>query len=135
MAKIIIDAANTPLGRVGTMAAKESLRGNEVIVINVEKSIISGDKLSVLAEIMRDRKRGGTSQKGPQFPRLPERFFKRKIRGMFPREQRGKDLWKALRCYEGNGKLHEDEIKHARKIEGKLPLKYSTIKELCRLLH
>jgi len=135
MSKIIIDASNTPLGRVGTLAAKESLRGNEVVIIHVEKAIISGDKINVLEDTRKDLRRGGNSLKGPKTPKNPERFFKRKIRGMFPwKTTRGRNLWKALRCYEGNGKLKEEELKQAMKIEGSLPLKYIKIGDLCKLL-
>ncbi|MEM3754809.1 MAG: uL13 family ribosomal protein, partial [Candidatus Bathyarchaeia archaeon] len=44
--QIIIDAKNSILGRLASYIAKKILQGNHVIVINVEKAIISGKKSS-----------------------------------------------------------------------------------------
>ena len=42
--KIFIDATDTAIGRIGTYAAQQALRGNKVFVVNAEKAIISGNK-------------------------------------------------------------------------------------------
>lgn len=133
MARIIIDAEGIALGRAGSLAAKESLKGNEVIVVNCEKAIVSGNKQEIMQSALRFRRMGGSSLKGPKFSANPERYFKRKIRGMFPwQASRGKMLWKKLMCYNGIPKEMEKE-KFIR-LEKKKMKGYLTIKEICKLL-
>ena len=45
--KLFLDGENAIVGRVGCFAAKELLKGNEVVIINCEKLIISGDKKKI----------------------------------------------------------------------------------------
>ncbi len=130
MAKIIFDGENAIVGRMGSLAAKELLKGNEVVIVNSEKAIISGNKKDILERISRLRKRGGTSRKGPKIPRLEDRLLKRMIRGMLPWDKpKGKEAFKRLRCFAGN-KNNEK----GGKLEFKLPDKYMTIKEIIELV-
>ena len=50
MAKIFIDAENSVRGRVASYAAKQALGGNEIIVLNSEKALISGDSAMNVAD-------------------------------------------------------------------------------------
>ena len=52
--KIVIDAANAPLGRVASFAAKKALLGNSVFIVNCNESIISGRKRSIIDEYKDD---------------------------------------------------------------------------------
>lgn len=103
MEKIVIDAENMPLGRACSYAAKQALEGNEVIVINSEKAIISGNKHNILEKYRILRVKGGTAMKGPFISKSNEKLLKRTIRGMLPdyRLGRGREAWKRIRCYEG----------------------------------
>ena len=40
----IIDGKNTVLGRLASFAAKEALKGEEIVVLNCEQVIITGNK-------------------------------------------------------------------------------------------
>jgi len=65
MVKIVIDAADSVLGRVGSYVAKELLKGNSVEVINSEKVIISGSHSEFVAKVKAKRNMGrGASLKG-----------------------------------------------------------------------
>jgi len=98
---IIVDATNQILGRMATFVAKQALLGEEVRVINAEKAVISGKRDTILAKYQRKREMG-IPAKGPFFPRMPDRFVRRVIRGMLPYSQaRGRDAYKRILCYKG----------------------------------
>ena len=98
--KIVIDAANAPLGRVASFAAKKALLGNSVFIVNCNKSVISGRKRNVIDEYKIVGIRGGSSLKGPNFPKNPERIMKRTVRGMLSyKEGRGSEAFKRILCY------------------------------------
>jgi large subunit ribosomal protein L13 len=133
MSKIVIDADGIALGRVGSLAAKESLKGNEVAIVNCDKARISGSKKDIMQKSLRFRRMGGSGLKGPRFVAVPDRYFKRKIRGMFPwQAPRGRKLWKDLRCYSGVPKELEKEKLVG--LERKKMLNYMSVKEICSLL-
>ena len=121
-------------GRLGTFVSKELLKGNEVVVVNSEKALISGGKTSVVDKVRVMRQKGGNSLRGPRITKVPERVLKRIIRGMLPwGKPRGREVYKKLRCYAGND-LTEEENKQVRKLDHKLPIKYVTIEQIVKLI-
>jgi large subunit ribosomal protein L13 len=135
--KIIFDAENAIVGRLGSVVAKELLRGNEVVVVNSEKAILSGNKKRSVERIMDLRKKGGSSQKGPKISKLPDRLLKRMIRGMLPWDRpRGREVYKSnLRCYVSvPTEIKQEELKNARKVSVKKPIKFTTIKQISEAL-
>lgn len=112
-ADIVIDAANSILGRVASFAAKQALLGKAVAVINCEKSLITGRVRFTIEEYKHKRQRGGSSLKGPHFPKNSDMIMKRTIRGMLPYQQaRGLEALKRVRCFNGIPK----EFESAKKI-------------------
>lgn len=100
MNQIIIDATGAPLGRLASYAAKQALLGKDIIIINCNNAIISGNKSSIIERYREYRKRGGSSLKGPHFPKSPERIIKRTVRGMLSyQEGRGRIALKKVICY------------------------------------
>jgi len=90
------------LGRLASVVAKTVLLGEEVIVVNCEKVIISGDKRKIFANEKQKLERKGYPLKSAKHPRLSDRFVRRAIRGMLPwRTTRGKDAFKRLMCHIG----------------------------------
>ena len=131
--KIFIDGENAIVGRIGSVAAKELLKGNEVVIFNAEKAVVSGRRETIMAKIITNRQRGGTSRKGPKVSRLSDRLLKRMIRGMLPWDrQKGKDAFKRLKCY--NSGVKAEEIKNAIKLDHRKPLKSMTIKQISEAL-
>ncbi|HIE18648.1 TPA: 50S ribosomal protein L13, partial [Candidatus Bathyarchaeota archaeon] len=93
----VIDAEGLILGRMASQVAKRLLNGEKIIIVNAEKAIISGKRLSILRE-KQDFLQVGHFRKGPLHPRRPDRIIKKVIRGMLPRKKpRGKDALKRLR--------------------------------------
>jgi large subunit ribosomal protein L13 len=77
----------------------------------------------------------GASLKGPKYPRTADRLVKRMIRGMLPWDRpKGREAFKRLRCFIGNGDVSEAELKTAKKINGLMPKTFCKIKDVARIL-
>jgi large subunit ribosomal protein L13 len=122
--KIIIDATGGVLGRIAAFAAKQSLLGKEVVVVNCEHASITGGPRRIIEGYQQKRARGGTAQRGPYFPKSPERLMKRTVRGMLSYTQlRGRTAFKRVICYDGV----PAEYEHAKKIPMKKEIKSKSI--------
>lgn len=130
MNKIIINAELANYGRLCSYIAKKALEGNEIIVLNSEKVLISGNKKDIIRKYSILKKKGGRSLKGPKISRIPFKFLKRGIRGMLPDHRRGigKIAFSKIRCY--NGIPEEFKMEKPIKIKIKEYNKYITLKEL-----
>jgi large subunit ribosomal protein L13 len=99
--EIIIDATNLILGRMATVVAKHLLEGGNVTILNSEKTVMSGKRMSKVQH-EKEKLKIGHPKKGPFFPRQPDRYVKRAIRGMLPRKNaKGKEAYKRLRVFIG----------------------------------
>ena len=128
----IIDGKGSVLGRLATFVAKESLKGEEIFVVNCNEVIITGNFKTTKREFEEKRSRIGHSQKGPKHHAVSEKIVKRAIRGMLPnpREGRGKSALGKIKCY--NKIPSELEGKDFIKLETPKKIKYSEIKEFTR---
>lgn len=98
----IIDGKDAVLGRLAVYAAKEALKGEEIVVVNCDEIIISGNKQDIKEKLEGKRKKIGSGQRGPKHSRLNYRIVKRAIRGMLPnvrRSGRGREAYKRIKCY------------------------------------
>ena len=97
----IIDGTNAILGRLASYAAKESLKGEEIVIVNCEDIIITGNLKATEKNFLEQRSRVGSGQTGPKHPKTSEKIVKRVIRGMLPnpREGRGREAFKRIKCY------------------------------------
>ena len=107
----IIDGTNSVLGRLASYVAKELLKGEEIVVVNSEKVIITGNKKTTEREFKEKRSRVGSGQKGPKLSRSADRIVKRTIRGMLPNHRfgRGREAWKKIKCYVNVPKEFQDK--------------------------
>jgi len=123
--RIIIDATEAMMGRIASFAAKQSLLGKEIIIVNCNDALITGKRKSILGEYQRTRARGGSSLKGPHFPKAPERIMKRTVRGMLSyRQARGSEALKRIICYNAVPNKYEKE----KKLSLKRPVKIKALK-------
>jgi len=111
MARIIIDAKGAVFGRLCSFAAKKALEGNEIIIVNSEKAVITGNKKDIIKKYHALRQKGGGSLKGPKYSKMPYRMLKRGIRGMIPDFRRGigKQAFSRIKCYDGIPEEYKDE--------------------------
>ena len=132
--KIIIDAENAVYGRLCSYAAKKALEGNEIIVVNSEKAVITGRKKNIIEKYKNIRAKGGSSLKGPKYSKITYKILKKGIRGMLPnhREGIGREAFKRIKCYDGVPREFED----GKMIKMQKPSKdkYIELKELSRKL-
>ncbi|MFA5173857.1 MAG: 50S ribosomal protein L13 [Candidatus Pacearchaeota archaeon] len=126
MKQIILDADGAVYGRLCSFAAKQALEGNEIIIVNCEKAVITGRREDILGKYGSLRKKGGSSLKGPRHLSASYRMMKRTIRGMVPdfRVGIGREAFKRVMCYNGVptefvGKkmIKSGKIKHDRYIQ------------------
>jgi len=134
---MLIDATDLILGRLATKAAKMALLGEEVVIVNCEKAVITGPKKIILEKFYKSRHMGEPTH-GPFMPRMPDRIVRRTIRGMLPyKNDRGRQAFRRVMCYIGVPEKLKD--KKAETVDGagisKAPtLKYMTIKEISKEL-
>ncbi|MDI9611002.1 MAG: 50S ribosomal protein L13 [Archaeoglobales archaeon] len=98
---VVIDASGHILGRLSSVIAKRLLSGERIVVVNAEKAVITGDKSAIFEKykVKYDR---GSKEKGPYFPKHPEKIFKRTVRGMLPWDsRRGREAYRRLRVFIG----------------------------------
>jgi large subunit ribosomal protein L13 len=104
---IIIDGNGLILGRMASIIAKLLLQGESIIILNAEKSAISGKRLQIVGEA-KTFLEVGHPRKGPYHPRRPDRIVRRTIRGMLPwKKPKGRQALKRLRVYLGATKDFE----------------------------
>jgi large subunit ribosomal protein L13 len=97
----LVNADGLILGRMASKVAKRLLNGEEVIILNAEKAIISGKKKSKVVEAKQFLE-VGAPERGPFHYRRPDRIVKKTVRGMVPFSQpKGKIALKRLKVYMG----------------------------------
>jgi large subunit ribosomal protein L13 len=97
----IIDAKDLILGRMASTIAKRLLKGEKIIVVNAEKSVLSGKKKSRVIDA-KGFLEVGHPKKGPFHYRRPDRIVRRTVRGMLPYKQpKGKQAYKMLKVFIG----------------------------------
>jgi len=97
----VIDVDGLILGRLASNISKRLLLGEDIIIVNAERSVISGSKVSTLGEY-KSLTNKGSKEKGPYFPKRPDGILKRTIRGMLPyKQKRGRDAYSRLKVYIG----------------------------------
>lgn len=128
----IYDAENQILGRVCTHIAKDLLKGEDIIVVNSEKAVLSGNARWKKEHYQQKIKRGDP-HKGPFFPKYPDDIFRRTVRGMLPWHQaKGRNAFKKLKVF--TGVPEEFKSKQGEKIKAadasKLKTTYTTLGDL-----
>jgi len=97
----LIDASGLVLGRAASHIAKRLLNGETIVVVNAEKSVVTGSRTQVVAHYTEARARGSV-RSGPHFPRYADRIFRRTVRGMLPHlKTRGKVAFRRLKVHIG----------------------------------
>jgi large subunit ribosomal protein L13 len=97
----IIDADGNVIGRLCTSVAKKILGGEEVVIVNAEKAIVTGSKEAVFAMYKQKKDRGKVIH-GPFYPRRADLILKRTVRGMLPWDHtRGRDAYRRLKVFVG----------------------------------
>lgn len=111
----IIDATDHIVGRLSTNVAKMLLNGEEIVIINAEKAVVTGRREFILNNYLEKWQRGSV-RKGPHYPRMPDRILRRTVRGMLPfKTTHGREAYKRLKVF--IGKPENIEESKVEKIE------------------
>jgi large subunit ribosomal protein L13 len=100
----VYDAEKMVVGRLGTKVAKDALMGNNVVIVNAEKAIITGDRRAVIEafKAKRDIRTSSNHTRGPFHERRPDMMVRRMLRGMLPwPTPKGKTAFKRIKVYMG----------------------------------
>ncbi|RBQ23227.1 50S ribosomal protein L13 [Candidatus Methanobinarius endosymbioticus] len=102
---MIIDGERHILGRLASLTSKKLLEGEEIIILNAEKIMLTGSKDWAYVKYKQRVDRASISNPkdmGPKYPRRPEEIFRRTVRGMLPiKKSKGKTAFKGLKAYVG----------------------------------
>lgn len=130
--RIYIDGTNLRLGRAASVIAKRLIEGDAVVIVNVEKMVVSGSRASALSKYerwMELRTYKNPEEVGPKHHRSPDRLFFYAVRSMLPKAPSGKAALKRLKVYLGvpdelkQSKLETIEDADIKSLRGKyLPL-------------
>lgn len=134
----VIDGKNAILGRLGSVVAEKIMAGEEVVVLNCESIVITGEKEMVFADYKARYDRGECkSRKGPFYPRRADLLFKRSVRGMIPwTSTSGRNAFRRLHAYVGIPKQFAEgfEITVEEQAMKKITGKYTTLGAVAKFL-
>jgi large subunit ribosomal protein L13 len=131
---VIVDATGLILGRLGSHVAKRLVNGENVVIVNAEKAVISGRRLSRVAEA-RKFLEVGHYMRGPFHRRRPDQLVRRVVRGMLPwPKPKGKEAYRRLKVFIGVPDTMKDKnfetVPHASAQKLKCP--YFTVGEFAK---
>ncbi len=144
MVTYIINGDGLILGRVASYVAKnlmKAVRNGEDVsyyIINAEKMVISGDRQKILNKYIgrRSLKNKANPEHSPKWPKRPDYFVKRVIKGMLPIDKAsGRTAWKRVKAFIGEEKVSGETVELPDSFKkDKLP-KYMTVLELSQALN
>ena len=117
----VIDAEGKALGRVAALAATY-LRGknkptytphidcgDNIIIINAEKVLLTGNKENTKMYYNHSMYAGGLRERTAKVmrERYPEEMVERAVKGMLPHNRLGRQMYKKLHVYTGADHKHE----------------------------
>ena len=133
----IIDGRNAVLGRLGSVVAQRIMDGEEIVVVNAESIVVTGERDMVFADYKARVDRGDTTKrKGPFYPRRADLLFKRSVRGMIPwTSTSGREAYRRLHVFVGIPKQFADaEMEKVEDASKKISGKYTTLGAISKFL-
>jgi large subunit ribosomal protein L13 len=127
---VVLDAAEAPLGRVASKAAKILMgkhkpsytpfldTGDHVIVINAAKAVLTGKKEQQKIYNSHSGYPGGLKQVSVERRRStrPVKMVEDAISGMLPKTKLGKQMYRKLKVYAGEQHPHSAQQPKAQKV-------------------
>jgi len=134
----VIDGKGLVYGRLASNVADRILAGDEVVVLNAEQIVVTGDP----AEIYKDFKHkveigeAASRRKGPFYPRRADLLFKRCVRGMIPwNSTTGREAFRRLHVFVGTPKQFNDaEVQVPEEAKKPISCKYVTLGQISESL-
>jgi len=133
-AATVIDADRLIMGRMASTIAKRLLEGEQVVIVNAEKAVLSGRKRSKVSEAKEFLEVGGVGR-GPFHYRRPDRIVRKAIKGMLPiRQPKGLQAYRRLQVFIGlPDNLKDQKMNTLTDAQAKkLTCSYFTVGELAK---
>jgi large subunit ribosomal protein L13 len=133
----VIDGKNLIYGRLSSNVAEMIMSGEEVVVLNAEYLVITGEKEVTFASFKMKVDCGDTTKrKGPFYPRRADLLFKRCVRGMIPwTTSTGRDAYRRLHVFVGVPKQFTDcEMVRPQEAIREITGKYTTLGAVSKFL-
>ena len=136
---IVFDADGAVIGRLAAVVAHEALTGNEVRIVNAEKAVFSGDAEEIARKYFKRRLQQDKAnpEHSAHWPRRPDLFFKRLVRGMLPwHTARGHAAFHRIIVFYGAGpsELQGAKREKAPKTQEALGRGKVSVSEICKRL-
>jgi large subunit ribosomal protein L13 len=127
----VIDAEDCIAGRLASYVAKRLLKGEEIVIVNAEKSVVSGNPKAI-QEFFFSKIKKGDPYHGPFYPKQPDRILRRIVRGMLPfHKAKGREAYERLKVFVSVPKDFEGRnFEVIEKTRNKLECKFITLKEI-----
>ena len=127
----IIDGRNAILGRLGSIVAQRIMDGEEIVVVNAESIVVTGERDMVFADYKARVDRGDTTKS-----RRADLLFKRSVRGMIPwTSTSGREAYRRLHVFVGTPKQFADaELVKIDDASKKISGKYTTLGAISKFL-
>ena len=112
---VVVDAEGQTLGRLASKVAllirgkrKPNYTphvdcGDNVIIVNAEKVVLSGNKMTDITYVWHTGYPGGQRTTNPEqiMAKFPERIVEKAVKGMLPKNRLGAELFRNLHVYAG----------------------------------
>lgn len=127
----VINAEDCVVGRLASHVAKMLLEGEEVVIINAEKAMVTGTPKHT-EEFFSEKIKRGDPYHGPFYPKKADGILRRVIRGMLPyHKPRGRTAYKRLKVYKSvPGEFKTEQAEIINKSKSKSDCKFIYLKDI-----
>ncbi len=130
----VFDATDAIAGRLASYSAKCAMKGEDIVIGNCGKAVISGNPKGIIArfKVKRGMQDKANPEHSPKFPRRPDLFFKKMVKGMLPKKTlTGKLAAKRIMVYRDMPENFKAAAKPFGKTGAKLQVTATSIDDIC----
>lgn len=134
---IVINGDKAIFGRLLSFSAKKLQEGEDVVVVNAEKTVFSGNPERIVRRYYDKRgiQNKGNPEHSPKFPLRPDLFLKYILRGMLPKKKAsGKKARDKFKAFLGMPKEFEGKAQKFYKTSDDLHIEFVSLGKVCKKL-
>ncbi len=133
----VINGDKAIFGRVLAFASKKLQEGEQVVVVNAEKIVFSGNSDFIVSRYRdkRNIQNKSNPEHSPKYPVRPDMFLKYVLRGMLPKKKAsGKKARELFKAFLGMPKEFEGKAQKFYKTSDDLKIAFVSLGEVCSRL-
>lgn len=135
---MIINAEGLVAGRLASKVAKETIKGETVVIVNASKVILVGKETAILPKFKQrvEAKVKSNPHYGPKYDRIPSKMLRKMIKGMLPNKKRTSErLLKQIKVYNEVPKnFNLDKVETLEKLKFNQRNESMTLEEVAKKL-